>query len=402
MDCEQRCIEGVIYSLSHHNIELICLSKQHQSPAYYSKYVSKYINSPDLSKSFETYFQFLMALPYKGVILPSGDLSVVFLADYQKQLLDAGFLFNILEKDILTSIFDKWTCHELCCKTKVPCANTWLVTDESSLVTALDKLDYPIIIKPTRLAGGNYIKVFNDKQAIDAYRQLNNIVNSENFRSHHSGVIAQKWIESGMQDNWSCEIFYDSHGTFKGAVTFRRIRTSLNDLGTPTSRFYAGQRECNDTLVAYARKLLEYVGWKGMAHVEFVYDHDSGQFILNEVNPRLPGYAYFLSNIGFEMAFFYYADLCNIDYEAEIQDGSEYYFEALRYPGDITDGIVNIFRGYISAKEFLGSYAKALRSDEKVVIEYFNYNDFRLTMAIQLTNILHFLKKIRSFIRRRI
>ena len=58
MDCEQRCIEGVIYSLARHNIELICLSKQHRSPAYYSKYVSKYINSPDLTKSFEDYFNF--------------------------------------------------------------------------------------------------------------------------------------------------------------------------------------------------------------------------------------------------------------------------------------------------------------------------------------------------------
>ena len=343
-----------------------------------------------------------MALPYRGVILPSGDLSVVFLANYQEQLLDTGFLFNIIQKDILTSIFDKWTCHTLCCKTNVPCASTELITNESSLLTALDKLDYPIIIKPTRLAGGNYIKVFNDEQAIDAYRRLNDIVNSKNLRCHQSGIIAQKWIESGMQDNWSCEIFYDSHGAFKGVVTFRRIRTSLNDLGTPTSRFYAGQRERNDMLVAYTRKLLDSVGWRGMAHVEFVYDNDSGQFILNEVNPRLPGYAYLLSSIGFEMAFFYYADICDIDYEVEIQNGSEYYFEALRYPGDITDGIVNIFRGYISAKEFLGSYVKALRSDEKIIIEYFNYNDLRLAMAIQLTNILHFLKKTRSFIRRRI
>ena len=139
-----------------------------------------------------------------------------------------------------------------------------------------------------------------------------------------------------------------------------------------------------------------------MAHVEFVCANNSGEYLLNEVNPRLPGYSYLLSSIGFEMAFFYYADLCHIDYEVEAHESNEYYFEALRYPGDITDGLVNILRGYVSAKEFIGSYVKALMSGEKIVIDYFNYKDLRLTIAIQLHNVRSFMRKTRLFIIRRI
>lgn len=402
MDSEQRCIEGIIYSLWKHNIEIICLSKQNLFPARFSSKVSKFYISPDLSESFELYYSFLIDLPFRGVIVPSGDLSVIFLSNYKQELIDAGYLFNIIEKFKLISIFDKWECHKLCIKCGVPCAKTEEITDESSLNAALNQFEYPIIIKPTRLTGGNYIKVFDKKEAVQAYNKLKKVINSKHFRQNNSGMIVQKWIDSDMQDNWSCEVFYDLKGDFKGAVISQRIRTSLNDLGTPTSRFYAGQKQNNDIILKYTRMLLESIDWRGMAHVEFVFDKKSGQFLLNEVNPRLPGFSYFLSNVGFDVAYFYYSDLCNKQYDVVLNIGNHYYFELLRYPGDISDGVINIVRGYIDIKDFVNSYINAIFSKDKVIIDHFNCNDIVLTSAIQISNICIFLQKTYRYIYKRI
>lgn len=398
MDSEQRCIEGIIYSLWCQNIEIVCLSNKKYFPARFSNKVSRFFISPDLSDSFELYFSFLINLPFRGVIVPSGDLSVMFLSNYKTKLIMAGFLLNIIDELKLISLFDKWECHKLCAEVEVPYAKTIKITNEASLHAALYRFVYPIIIKPTRLAGGNYIKVFNDKQAINAYKKLSNLINSKRFQKYRSGIIAQTWIESGMHDNWSCEIFYDKKGDFKGAVTSQRIRTSLSDLGTPTSRFYAGQKLTNDILVTYTRKLLEYVDWKGMAHVEFVYDNNSEKFLLNEVNPRLPGFTFFLSNVGFDIAYFYYSDLCDNKYNIDISSSNHYYFESLRYPGDITDGIVNISRNYINVNSYINSYFRAFFSNEKVIIEYFNCKDLFLTIAIQISNIYILTKKLSRYI----
>lgn len=401
MDCDQRTAEGIIHSIGRRGLDVVGVSSMRRCPAWYSSYMNRYFQSPRLSQGFNAYFDFLITLPVRGVLVPSGDLSVQFLALFGSRLIKAGFLLNIVDNDALLQAFDKWKCYQLCISKNVPVAKTIFIESASSILQKTTGFSFPAIIKPTRLAGGIYIRVFSVRDAEKAFETLHDIINHEQYRMHDSGLIFQEWVDSKMEDNWSCDVFYDKHSNFKSAVTIKRIRTSLNENGTPTSRLYAGKIRNNPELIETTRHILESIRWQGPAHVEYIYDRISQKFLLTEINPRLPGYSYLLSQTGYEFGYFYAADLFGLDYTTPARMPETFYFESLRCPGDVTEGLINSFRGFITIRSLFKSYLSAIFSKERMVIEHLNYVDIPMSIAILLNNAVNFIRKMMTYIRKR-
>ena len=115
----------------------------------------------------------------------------------------------------------------------------------------------------------------------------------------------------------------------------------------------------NETLEQYTKAILDHLGWQGLAHLDWIYSPKYQQYLLCEINPRLPGFSNLLTKVGFEMAYYYYADLCELPippYRFRLAR----YHEALRMPGDVTTGIFAILKGYLSPQTFLQSYLSLL------------------------------------------
>jgi Carbamoyl-phosphate synthase L chain, ATP binding domain len=398
MDCELRTAEGIIFTLGRSGFQTIGLCYKVNFPAKRSKYLKKAVLSPELGVSFVVYLEFLMNLPFRGVIIPSTDLSVMFLSRYQNELKEAGFLLSVPELNVLEEVFDKASCNIICGEIGIPAAKTFLVASAEDVLLRIKDISWPVIVKPTRLAGGGYIRAESEAELVAAYKTQEKIINHPSTKSHQSQIVIQQWIESTMTDNWSCDVFYDKNGKIQDYVTAQRLRTSLNSNGTPTSRFLAGELINNEILLANTRKILEYKNWVGFAHVEFIYSKSTGEYILTEVNPRLPGYSFMHSMSGHEQAVYYASDLFGISYEpAGLLEGVTY-FQTLRYPGDITEGFINIHRGFITPCSLFGSYYKAFRSDSKVIIDHFNKHDLRMTISIFTNSIVEFISKTFKFI----
>ena len=404
MDCEQRCSEGIIYSLATKGFLVIALSPERLFPARFSSYVHDWVQSPKLENGFEAYFKFLCYLKRKGVIVPSGDLSVKFLSSFKDRLHEKGFLVNVPDPETLHRLFDKWECNQLCEELGVPVARSALARDAAEAHNAASSMDWPLIVKPTSLAGGNYAKVQSQDELKTAFNALSGTVNRDTFKLHESEVLIQEWIDLRMSDNWSCDLFFDRKGDLVDSVTIQRIRTSLSESGLPTSRLYCGEIRENEVLTKRTHDLLRQQNWKGFAHVEYIFCRKRNDYVLTEVNPRLPGYSYLLSASGHEQAYFYSADLFEVPFDVKTTKNidAQYYFEALRYPGDISDGIVNSWRGYLRFNEIMRSYLKAARSPKRTVVDYFNSRDLRLTVMIQAFNMVRFGAKVVSYLRRRI
>ena len=159
MDCEQRCAEGVLYSLARNGCRVIGLTSVSFFPMRFSRHLASWYSSPTLSEGFEEYLQFLKSLPEAGVILPSGDLSVKFLARYFRELTDAGFRLSVPGTGDLETLFDKLSCNRACAHAGIPVAKTWSLSELEDDPTIIERLRWPVIVKPTALAGGNYRKV---------------------------------------------------------------------------------------------------------------------------------------------------------------------------------------------------------------------------------------------------
>ncbi|QFS86934.1 MULTISPECIES: ATP-grasp domain-containing protein [unclassified Marinobacter] len=401
MDCEQRCAEGVLYSLARNGCRVIGLTSVSFFPMRFSRHLASWYSSPTLSEGFEEYLQFLKSLPEAGVILPSGDLSVKFLARYFRELTDAGFMLSVPGTGDLETLFDKLSCNRACANAGIPVAKTWSLSELEDDPTIIERLRWPVIVKPTALAGGNYRKVEETGELEQAIDYISGIVQKESVRLNESGVVIQEWIDSGMTDNWSCDVFCDSQGRIVDHVTIQRVRTSLNEKGTPTSRMYCGVFQPEPRLLERTEQLLKAHRWKGFAHVEYIYCSRDEEFYLTEVNPRLPGYSYLLSATGHEQGWYYVADLIGVDYDSQGKDSGVVYFESLRYPGDLTDGVVNAVRGNLDISTLLSSYWRALFSPDQVVIDHFNRKDLGLTFGLVLFNVRTFIEKAVSYIRRR-
>ena len=160
MDCEHRSIQGVISSFGKRGIEIIALSAQRENPppAFRSKYVDHTYFSPTVWEE-EAYLKFLIDLPHRGVLLFSTDSAAQYVSKYKRQIQDAGYLVNILDYEILRKSFDKDSIYKVCKEIGVPTIKTKEVNSIEDIYSAAEEIGYPLLLKPTRLAGARQLVI---------------------------------------------------------------------------------------------------------------------------------------------------------------------------------------------------------------------------------------------------
>ena len=402
LDSDIRSQEGIIQPLGRRGIPIIALSNQKDCPAFHSKYVVKCIISPSIESSEEEYIEFLINLPVKGVLFYSHDLCAVTVSRHQKRLQGAGFLLNIASSSSIETVFDKWGCFQIAKSLNIPMAKSRLVKRLQEIDEIWDDFQKPVILKGTRLAGGEYYKVFHRDQLPAAWMQLSSTINSQEYKARKSEILIQEWHSFDMKDNWSCETVYTKESTPVGFFTIKRIRCSLNPNGTFSSRLFAGNHEENDQLKKMTKKILSSINWKGFAHVEYFYVPGEKKYFLTEVNPRLPGYSYYPGIAGFDMAYYYYADLVGMQLYVPSSFPESIYFESFHYPGDITEAFNQIPKGRINLLSFIRSYLQLFLPGRIKVIDPIRLDNPVFTIRTQLSNIKRFfIKCYRFFLKKR-
>jgi predicted ATP-grasp superfamily ATP-dependent carboligase len=378
-NCDTRAMEGIIGSLGKRNIPVIGLSTHPECSAFRSKYVIQRVKSPSPIDG-ERFLNFLIEVPFRGVLFAPDDHTAMLFSANQERLANNGLLTNFPSINTLLTGFDKWRCYLEASRFGIPCAFTRLIDGPEKLDAVSRSMDYPFIIKATTLAGGNYIKVYKSEEVPDAYTKMKEAISREENRVLNPRLIAQEWLDYEMEDIWCVEAYYDRYGTGKGFFPIKKIRTVIYRGGTFGSRLYAGESFPNEKIVTLTRTLLDGLEWRGLAHVDWVFSKKRNLYYLTEINPRLPGFSFFPSRAGFEMAYYYYADLTG---GAVVCDEVKpvLYFESIRYPGDISSTISAIFRRQYSWKKLIKSYARIFTEGKPTIIDFLNISDIRMTMA---------------------
>lgn len=378
LDCDTRAIEGAIFSFGRRDISVVALSSEPTPPASHSRYVTKTYLSPSVSQE-EAYLKFLQQLPERGVLLYADDASATFVSKHRDQLQATGYRINILEIDRFQRGFDKGEMAKAARTAKVPTIPTRTVSSMADLEKAWTHLDHPIILKATRLAGGKFEIIRRKEDLATAYEVMMALIRADGYVHMHSGLIAQEFIHYDYDEIYCCEAFYTTKAEATGFLSIHKVRPNINRDGTAGGRLFAGETVQDETLERYTRQLLDHLQWQGPAHLDWVYSRKYQQYLLCEINPRLPGFSNLLTKVGFEMAYWYYADLCQLPI-APYQFQKAQYFEALRMPGDITTGIYAIMKGYLSLTPFVISYLRLLSFRHRVHFDIFYPNDWPFTL----------------------
>jgi len=400
LDSDFRSQSGIIQTFGRKGIPIIALSSERDCPAFHSRYITHKFVSPKLDDEEKNFIDFLLKLPYRGVLIYSNDPCAVVIAKYQQQLRNAGYLINISDSITLETTFDKWECYKLAELYDVPMAKTTLVESIHDIYAVWDEFKKPVILKGTTLAGGMYYKLSHKEEISDYWEKITKLVHHKDYVSRRSRVILQEWHQYPMTDNWSCEAFYDQDSKESAFFTIQRIRCSLNNNGTYSSRLFSGQHVSCPEIIRKTRKILSKMKWRGLAHVEYFYVPDKNKFMLTEINPRLPGYSYYPSTAGFDFAYYYYADLIGIPYKLPTTFPKSIYFETFHYPGDLNTGILHMLKGNIAPISFLISYLQLLVPGKKKIIDPIRIDDPLYSLYTQVDIVKLLTKKIINYIKK--
>ncbi len=398
LDVDIRATEGVIYSFGKRKIPVVALSSVRKPPAFYSRYVTHKYLSPPVSEE-EQYLQFLLDLPHRGVLLYSDDASAAFVNKYAARLSEAGYLLNSPSKESFVRGFDKASLARAADEAGVPVIPTIEVQSLQDLEEAWEQLDKPIILKATRLAGGKFVLIHKKEELQAAFKKLDALIKAPGYKHMNSGLIAQEFIYYKYDEIYCCESYYTKKSKPNGFLSIHKIRPNINSDGTAGGRLFAGETIEDEVLENHTRALLDHLEWKGMAHLDWIYSKKYRQYLVCEINPRLPGFSNFLTKVDFEMAWYYYADLCGLPLP-EPRFKKSLYFEALRMPGDITTGVYAIAKGYLPLKPFVASYLKLLTFKHKVCFDIYYKSDPAFTLKSWSEHFFYILKRPFRFLNR--
>ncbi|MEI8349370.1 MAG: hypothetical protein WCI77_04365 [Candidatus Omnitrophota bacterium] len=371
-DSELRSQEGLLASFGIRRIPIIALSSVSNSTAFKSRFVSKSVISPSVEKGKE-YIKFLLDLPYRGVLIYSGDISAELISESQAELIHGGYSLNIAELDTFEKVFDKWQCYTYCKSIGINTPQSFLADTIENTEKGWKALSENCIIKATRLAGGIYRKVENKNNLESNYKEMENIISSPQNKYRKSSLMTQEVIECGIRDIWCSESLYNKRGECAGVLCIQKIRTCFNSDGTFGSRLYVGKVIGNRRLEELTKKLLNNLHWKGFVHLDWIFSKKEQDYFLTDFNPRLPGFSNLLFRSGFDIGYGYYADLLNLP--TSVTTKKCIYFECFRVPGDISGGIGAIAKKRITLKEFIFPYFYISNPNYKKVFDVFMLED---------------------------
>ena len=249
-----------------------CLSR-------YSKYCSKFLESPEADSPELAMFLIDVAEKYKlqdWLLLPTDDLLVENLSK-NKAVLQKYFKLLAPSQDDLYQIINKKKLLERAmeCGTNIP-KTCYFDTIENA-----KNYRFPLIVK------GNYGRSFfltlhTKAYKATTYQELRQVMDSISGKVDISDVMIQEFIPSQKNDHVVSFTCFAVHGEIKSYWMGQKLRERPIVNGTAT---FAESIMVEDIL-KQATPLIKNLQYTGVCEVEFIFDHRDEKWLLIEINPR--------------------------------------------------------------------------------------------------------------------
>jgi predicted ATP-grasp superfamily ATP-dependent carboligase len=184
--------------------------------------------------------------------------------------------------DAFECVTDKWRLLQRAASLDIPIPATHFVDGKAALASLLPDIEYPVVVKPTRSrmptrAGW----VSGTAQYAADEDQLQRLYRETDYLGSEPSLIQTRIVGPGLGVFVLCD-----RGRVVATFAHRRLRERPPSGGVSvlceSAPFDAGQQD-------QAIRLLEPLGWHGVAMLEYKRDLRTGQSVLMEVNGRFWG-----------------------------------------------------------------------------------------------------------------
>jgi predicted ATP-grasp superfamily ATP-dependent carboligase/protein-tyrosine-phosphatase len=208
-------------------------------------------------------------------LIPSSDSALRFVADHYDAL---RVLTNLACPDpsAIRLVLDKGRTMQAAAECGIRTPRTMHFASVAELLAAGDSLRFPLIAKPASKKGAAAFK-------IRYYRDVLGL--AEDYRTQRDfakDYLLQEYVPG---EGWGVEVLM-VHGKAELLFAHRRLKEHPSTGGVSA---LAASESLIPQLVESSVRLLNHIGWSGVAMVEFRYDPSSGAATLMEVNGRFWG-----------------------------------------------------------------------------------------------------------------
>lgn len=284
---ERRSSLAVLRSLARDGHEVFVASASRLAQGSYSRFAGGTVRHVPYSRDSQLVRHALFEAIEKqaiDVIFPAHIYSTWLASEHLESFLSRVGL-AVPSLSALRLVTDKWELCRLARGLSIEVPKTACPANKDELRQAAADLNFPCVLKMRRGFGALGMKVIETPQDLLSLYERNPdyLVRAEESYSFNepSQPIVQEFVRGETHD--ACLLF--NHGKLRAALTQWRIRMYPDRGG----RGILNETTWRPELIESSSRLLQEIGWHGLAQVEYRIDEATGRPFLVDVNPRVWG-----------------------------------------------------------------------------------------------------------------
>lgn len=382
-DSNSRKALCVVRSLGRQGYNVIAVSDSSIDMSRVSKYCTFFKKLPNPIKKKEGYLNELRKIIETkniDVIIPMEDETVELIIENKDLFMNVHTLLPDLKTFMIAR--DKALTMSYAEKFNISIPKTYTLSDVRDIDALAEKIEYPIVIKP-RISSGSrgLIYVDSKEDLIKKYRETH---------INYPFPIIQQYID-GDFEKIQVLVVNDKQCKTIASCTYQGIREFPVD-GGPVTMW---KTVSNPELENITYNLLKRINWIGFAEVEYIYNPNSGEYYLIEINPRFSANIALAVNVGVDFPNYLVKLSMDEKVQKKFNDIREAYCQWL-IPGDLLNFIFNKNRfkqevGYFFKKPKNLTYAILSKQDPMPMVA----NILSLFTTV-ITNFSDLLVKLKS------
>ena len=250
---------------------IFVLSNKKRTAIKFSKYITHYKfhvrgndeNWLDVIKS-EVKFHAI------DVIVPIAEKEAVFFIKNKINIQHTASIIPLPELANFEIAIDKKRLSDFAKLNQIPHPKSYFITSETGTQQVLSEIEFPILVKPLSLKGGDGIQKINTKNKFESY-----------FEKINHSVFVQEFIEGYDID---CSVI-----CLNGTILNHTIQKGNLKGDTAFAPQLAFDFLNNDGVLKVAKEVMSKLNWSGIAHLDMRYDTKTNNFKLIEINARFWG-----------------------------------------------------------------------------------------------------------------